>query len=312
MSSSELTAFDYFYFDLYEDLETEREKEIKKSICKLYFNRLENYCSLKFDKVAKRKSGQEYLSFEFSKLPFNQDNLRSQIYYSLQHPISDEIHNHLEIIKEKFSDLNQRIIITSNFNLYHNSSLPCYIIYDCDIDSFVSQQVNAVPHIEIIKKNIIEEIIIEISVHLTEKIPDEISKELSSCKLDFPEELRREKEISRIINSQKYIALASKSDYVIWEYYFTYRSSGKINYANLAECISIVKDKNLHQHFPNKQNLIEEISQEINQSGLLPLEVDHKRLFKASPEYKSRKKILSHPYRGLIFFCLFFLKILCP
>ena len=68
-------------------------------------------------------------------------------------------------------------------------------------------------------------------------------------------------------------------------FYFPDRK-GNLNSAKLAKCIAEVKDNNVEQCFPIKQNLIEEITFEINRSGILSLELNHKKLFKANPDYK--------------------------
>ena len=146
MSFSELTSFEYFDLGLNEDWNTEREKEIKRTICGLYIDRLETYCSLRFDREEKRKSGQTYFSFlKFSELSFDEDNLRTQVYYSLQHPIRDEIERHLEIFKEKHPDLDPKIIITSDEIIYQNCHPLCYWILEPDIDNFISSHVNDIP-----------------------------------------------------------------------------------------------------------------------------------------------------------------------
>ena len=137
MSPSELTSIEYFDFGLNEYWDTDREKEIKKTICELYLKRLEYWCSSKFNKEEKRKSGQKYLSFEFSKLPFNENNLRTQIYFSLQHPIRDEIEKHLEIIQRRFPDLESQIIITTNETIYQSRRSLCYWILEPEINDFI-------------------------------------------------------------------------------------------------------------------------------------------------------------------------------
>ena len=290
MISFDCVLFEYFDFGLNEHWDTERVKEIKKSICRLYLERIERYCSSRFDIEEKKKSGQTYFSFKFSELPLDEDNLRTEVYYYMQCPIREEVEKHLEIFKTKYPDLDSKIIITCDEIIYQNCHPLCYWILEPDIDNFISSRVNVVPHIQSIKRNTLEEIIGNITIYINEKLSEEISKEISNCKKEYLEDQQRKREIAKIKNSAKYKALSSKNDKLLWEYCFTSRSKGNINYSKLAKCIAEVKDNNVEQCFPIKQNLIEEITLEINKSELLPLNLDHKRLFKANPDYKSRKK----------------------
>ena len=289
MNSYELTPIECFDFGLNEDWNTDREKAIKKTICELYLKKIEYWCSFKFNKEVKRKSGQRYFSLEFSKLSLNENNLRTQVYYSLQHPIRDEIENHLKMLHDKFPDLDSKITITTDATIYQNCRSFCYLILEPEINDFILSHINDISHFAVVKKNSLEEIIENISVHISEKIQDEIDVEISNLKIDYPDEQKRKKEIFKIKNSKKYKLLGSNNDKLLWEYYLI-KPNRRINYSKLAKCIVEIKDNNIENVFPIKQNLIEEITGEINNSELLSPEVDHKKLFKASPDYKSHKK----------------------